>query len=197
LLGVGARHKWRYSSVRLNETSRMKRHRPPHIYVDNADYFLTMATYEHHSLFDTDEKKWLLKTALDHAVNTSGYFLHGWVILCSHLHVLIRITLGATLPGFVSRITGKSGIELNKLDGKPGRRVWYQYWDRCVRNESDFYVRLNYIHQNCVKHGYVDDMSLYLFSSYREYVERHGQKWVDECFRMYPVVDFAPEEGLE
>jgi REP element-mobilizing transposase RayT len=148
-------------------------------------------------LFDTDEKKCLLKAAMDHAVETSGFLLHAWAILSNHLHLLLRATQGPAVPRFVARLTGRSAIELNRLEGRPGRRVWYQYWDRCIRNEADLYTRLNYIHHNCVKHGHAKDMGSYRYSSYGDYVQRYGLEWVQQCFSMYPIVDFTPEDGME
>lgn len=71
--------------------------------------------------------------------------------------------------------------------------VWYQYVDRAMRNERDYYTHLNYIHQNPVKHGLAKRLPAYKWSSIRQFIERHGQEWVVDCFRTYPVADFQPE----
>ena len=71
--------------------------------------------------------------------------------------------------------------------------IWYQYADHVVRDEKDYYRHLNYIHQNPVKHGYVKKMSDYGFSSIHRFVKERGRDWVIDCFRKYPIVDFAPE----
>ncbi len=74
-------------------------------------------------------------------------------------------------------------------------RVWHQYVDRVIRDERDYFMHFNYIHQNPVKHGFVERMSAYQFSSIHKWIEEAGKKWLADCFRKYPVIDFEPEMG--
>jgi len=76
---------------------------------------------------------------------------------------------------------------LNRHDGTRGRKVWYNYWDECIRDERDYYNRLNYIHVNPVKHGYVEDPEDYEFSSYRAYLGANGEGWLKDILRNFPV----------
>ncbi len=55
-------------------------------------------------------------------------------------------------------------------------------------------MRFNYIHQNAVKHGWVKNMGDYEFSTYKEYLEKNGTEWVEDCFEQYPIVDFTTEK---
>jgi REP element-mobilizing transposase RayT len=113
-------------------------HRPLHVYLDDTNYFITIGTFHRHKLFNDNEKKKLLEAIL---MKTSHKYLnkiYGWVILDNHLHILVKTAMGKELHKFVNSLQGKSAIELNKLDCKIGRRVWYQYWDRCIRNEKIF-----------------------------------------------------------
>jgi len=71
--------------------------------------------------------------------------------------------------------------------------IWYQYVDRVIRSEEDYYRHLNYIHQNPVKHKYATKMDDYEFSSIHKFVEEEGKDWVVGCFESYPIVDFEPE----
>lgn len=87
-------------------------------------------------------------------------------------------------------IHGRVSYMLNQEDGTRGRKVFQNYWDRCIRNEKDFYTRFNYIHYNPVKHSLVDKMEDYEFSSYRYYLQQCGQEWLNRCFELYPVIDF-------
>lgn len=121
--------------------------------------------------------------------------LYAWIILDNHLHILIRTKTGKMLGKFINSFQGKSAIELNKMDNNLGRKVWYQYWDRCIRNEKEFYTRINYIHHNPVKHKYVKNIEEYEFSSYHHYREKYGEEWLTDCFMKYPIYDFTPEEG--
>jgi len=58
---------------------------------------------------------------------------------------------------------------INNLNKKPGTKIWWNYWDTCLTYENSYYARLNYIHFNPVKHGYVDNAKKWEFSSYKEF----------------------------
>lgn len=70
--------------------------------------------------------------------------------------------------------------------------VWYQYCDHVTRNEGDYYRHLNYIHQNPIKHSYVNGMEKYEFSSIHQFMKEEGKEWLADCFRNYPIIDFEP-----
>lgn len=167
-------------------------HRPPHILVDDTYYFITSATFRKEPYFNTDRKKRLILAALKNAIKNYKCKLYAWVILDNHFHLLVKMEIGRLLPKFIASIEGKSAIELNKLEGLKGKKRWYQYWDRGIRDEADLWKHFNYIHHNCVKHGYSKKMEDYLFSSYKIYLGKHGIKWLDSCFELYPIVDFTP-----
>jgi putative transposase len=44
---------------------------------------------------------------------------------------------------------------VNGLDQSPERQVWYNYWDTLLTYQSSYLARLNYVHQNAVKHRLV------------------------------------------
>lgn len=69
-------------------------------------------------------------------------------------------------------------------------KIWYQYTDHIIKDKKDFYRHINYIYQNPVKHGYVEDILDYKFSSIHEAIKRRGENFVLECFEKYPIVDF-------
>ena len=170
------------------------RRRPPHVYLDDTYYFVTASTFQKMTLFNSHEKKDLIRSALERSAERQDYLLKAWVILSNHFHILFKTSRGQLLPRFLSGITGKSAIELNKLDKSVGRKCWYQYWDRCPRGERDFWTRVNYIHYNPVKHGYVARMEDYPFSSYTSYLRDKGQGWLTACFMEFPIKDFLIEE---
>ena len=56
-------------------------------------------------------------------------------------------------------------------DARPGRQVWWSYWDRCLWTEGDFWSRINYIHRNPVKHGYAETPEQWAHSSWSKFVD--------------------------
>ena len=173
---------------------KFKIHRPPHLYLDTYIYMLTASTYKRNRLFNTDSKKRVLKNLLFECIDDFKFKLFAWVILDNHYHLLFQINKGKNLSHFVKKLHGKSAIDLNKVDSYKGRKVWYQYWDRCVRNERGFWRSFNYIHYNPVKHGYTNKMEKYYFSSYNRYLKNRSEKWLNNRLKQYPIVDYIDSE---
>ncbi len=170
------------------------KHVPPYLLVDKAIYFVSCRTYQGLPIIDSAQKKEIVLTNLLDIIKTFGYELHGWVILDNHYHVLFKVSEAKTIPLAFQRIHGKSSREINTIDGIRGRKVWYNYWDECVRDEKDYYNKLNYIHVNAVKHGYVKNPEDYEFSSYRAYLKAIGQDWIRDILARYPVGDLLKND---
>ena len=165
-------------------------HRPPHFLQNETWYFLTAHTYGSESVFKTKDQKdiWLqelLKLVAEFQIEVSA-----WVLLDNHYHLLGYFEDKGALPQFVKRLHGVSSFKINHLDHVKGRSVWYSYWDRCVRDERDYWTRFNYIHYNPVKHGYVERAELWGYSSYRDIVVRNGQEWIDDVWESYPILEY-------
>ena len=80
------------------------------------------------------------------------------------------------------------------MENLHGRRIWYQYWDHCIRNEKDFFLHFNYEHHNPVKHGYVKsqkEVLTYKFCGYEKWIDKKGDEWMSDCFARYPIRDFT------
>lgn len=174
--------------------------RPPHLYLDNVIYFITSRTFNRKNFFDNDQKKQLLYNVIRDACKQYGCRIYSWVVLSNHYHILISVKRGEILPKLVKLIHGRSSRRLRKLQISEGRlislpsgewKVWFNYWEKAIEEEYDFWTRFNYIHHNPIKHGYVKEMKDYQFSSYNFWLKNKGQEWIDSCFWDYPIIDFT------
>ena len=173
-----------------------KPYHPPHFYKENTDYFITAHTFDKRRFFTTETEKEMLLKVLYSAANVHSIFIHTWVILDNHYHLLIKINTTEKLVKFIKSLHGKSAIELNKINSTPGQKIWVNYWDHCIRSKKDFWVHFNYIHNNPLKHGYVKNFNKlidYKFSGYSQWVEEKGVDWLKDIWETYPVVDFEKE----
>ena len=109
------------------------------------------------------------------------------MVLDNHYHILTKLKDAFLLPRLIQAIHSKSAISINKMDKQSGRKVWYDYWDECIRDQEDFYTKLNYIHLNPIKHGYVDDPTKYRFSSYHSYFREKGEKGLKILMNNHPI----------
>ena len=172
----------------------IREYHPPHIYQDETIYFITARTKDRMNLFNTYKKCSLFLDRFARRVACFCFEAIGWVLNTNHYHILVNVSDGSMLGMFVQNLHSNSARLLNKIDQSEGRQVWYQYWDRCIRSERDLYTRLNYIHQNPVKHGLVSRIDNYEWSSYKTYLTNKGEEWLQDCFEKFPITDCTLEE---
>jgi putative transposase len=56
---------------------------------------------------------------------------------------------------------------------KAERGVWQRrFWEHALRDEADYRRHVDYIHYNPVKHGHVQHVRDWPFSSFRRFVQR-------------------------
>ncbi len=166
-------------------------HHPPHIYLDDTWYMITGAVHENRRLLQPAGYKGLVRDQLKALAVEFKFTLGAWVVLDNHYHILARSHEGATLSRFIGRLHGRTSFDINGHDGARGRRMWHNYFDTCIRTETDYWTRFNYIHNNPVKHRYVKRHEDWPFSSYRYYLEREGVTWMLDVLERYPVIDFV------
>jgi putative transposase len=162
--------------------------------MEGAWYFVTASTAGRESILVTDDHFNLWVNIFKELIFKFNIKLIAWVVLANHYHLLFMPGATDKLGDFMKRLNGGTSRSLNLLDNKPGRVVWYTYWDRCMRAEHDFWTRFNYIHYNPVKHGYVSNPEDWGFSSYRFYLRGDGERWVNEKLNDFPIFDLFDDD---
>jgi len=95
-----------------------------------------------------------------------------------------------TIVEFVRKLHKDTARFINKIDKTPGRQIWYQYFDYCLRNKADFWKHFNYIIKNPFKHGLaksLEEAFHYKYSSNPVWLKRFGVEGLNESFIKYPV----------
>lgn len=175
--------------------NRDKSHHPPHIYLANTWYAISVATVHHRPLLADNDAKVLVSSGLLELHKKQSLELLAWVVLDDHYHALLKTTPGQHLGQLIGRLHGTISYALNRRTAFVGRQVWHNYWDTCIRSDADLWTRFNYIHLNPVKHGYVQRPEDWEFSSCRRWLADRGREWMEDCLRAYPVVDFLGDES--
>ena len=141
-------------------------HAPSHLFVSGGTYIVTAATYQKALLFDSPEKRDFLMQSLFDEAERWGWSLQAWAVMANHYHfVALAPEDAAKLKRLITSLHSKTAIWLNKMDGAPGRKVWFQYWDTILTYQHSYMARLNYVHNNPVKHGLVGDAENYRWCS--------------------------------
>ena len=142
-------------------------HAPRHRTTDAGLYFVTAATYLKQHLLRPPDRDHLLELFVSEG-DALRCSIRAWVVLVNHYHVMINASANA-LDLLLKRVHSKSALRLNKRDGTKGRQAWFQYWEKSITHPKSYFARLNYIHQNPVRHGIVFTADQYAWSSYSSF----------------------------
>ena len=162
--------------------------------MDASWYCVTASTVNKEHILLTDEHFNLWVVTFKELISEFKMEMAAWAAMPNHCHLLFKPNRAEELGSFMKRLNGSTARKLNLLDNMQGRKVWYSYWDRCMRSEHDFWTRFNYIHFNPVKHGYVDDPKDWEFSSYSFYVRNDENNWLDEKLSEFPLSDLFDDD---
>jgi putative transposase len=131
-------------------------HAPVHKLTERGVYFVTGATLYKAHLFRDAPRLDLLEVKLLTLANQYRWHIEAWVVLSNHYHLVARGNPdSADLAKYLKHLHSDTARELNRLDGAEGRKVWFNYRDTKLTFETSYLARLNYTHQNAVKHGLV------------------------------------------
>jgi len=156
-------------------------------------YFVTFATVNWIDALTRMEYKDIVVDSLNYCVEHKGLEVYSWCIMTNHVHLIIG-TNKTTLEDIVrdlKRHTSKSILRTIEENPKESRKDWmlwmfakagkkntnnknYQFWQQHNHPiELDSYEmlqqRLDYIHNNPVEAGLVDDPSAWQLSSCKHY----------------------------
>jgi putative transposase len=157
--------------------------RPAHIYLDGTSYFITASIWQQRKLLD-DSSKTKLSELIQIVFIEYGWKLEAWVILDNHYHLLCHSKKGKDLSKIINKIHSLSS-KFIKLSQNIEGKTWSNYWDYCPRDEDDYNIRLCYLLNNPVKHGYVNDLHDWQWSSFHELLKEKGRDELLEKFSEY------------
>jgi putative transposase len=194
------------SSLRSVDTPRKTPwpHAPLHQLSVSGTYFVTAGTYhkEHH--FRGTARLRVLHSGLLTVAQDFGWRLEAWAVFSNHYHFVAHSPESEDGAQSLSRMLGllheKTAKWLNRLDHTLGRQVWHNFRETRLTYEKSYLARLNYVHQNPVKHGLVPVASQYPWgsASWFERTARPAQVKTIYSFkvdqlRVYDEYEVAPE----
>jgi putative transposase len=154
-----------------NEIFKRAPHNPPHLFLPNTLYMLTASIYQKGPILISTKRKMEWVESFRKAADIYGWQVIAWVVLHNHYHAIVQSPENVeTLSKFVGSYHKFTARRWNEEDNLPGRMVWWNYWDSCIRSEKEYYTRLRYVFWNPVKHGYSNSPEEYPFSNYKQFL---------------------------
>jgi len=166
-------------------------HSPPHPVRDQPFYLLTAACYDHECHMRSQPRRQQVLDALFEQFVANGMEMRAWVVLPNHYHLLVQVTDFDAVGSALRLVHGPTARQWNREDVTPGRKVWYRFADRAIRSERHYYVTLNYIHYNPVKHGWGQSPYDWPESSVHWHLEHHSREWLRDLWVRHPVRDYG------
>ncbi len=148
------------------------------IWIPGGAYFFTVAVAERGTSLLTDHID-KLRRAFQTVRQARPFEMTAVVVLPDHLHCLWVLPSGDS--DYALRWAGiKAAFSASLPAGESVRRsrrrkrergLWQRrYWEHLLRDEHDLAAHVDYIHYNPVKHGLVECVSQWPYSSFHRYV---------------------------
>jgi len=157
---------------------------------DSNLYFVTLTIVDWIDIFTRNEyKEWIIEQII-YSQKNKGLQLFAYVIMTNHIHMVARVNEGQSMSDFLRDFKTFTSKELYKLiinNPLESRKEWiisvfqkngknnslnknFQIWQNgsfSTLLDSNYLIdqKVEYIHQNPVKAGFVDEASKYLYSS--------------------------------
>ncbi len=158
-------------------------HAPPHRLNEEGIYMITSSTYLKNHFFKDPEMLQMLHDNLLLLAKTYSWELHAWAVFSNHYHFVAKSPSDPTnLSTWLGLLHQSMAKEVNKRDKNLQRKVWHQFWDSRISYHTSYLARLNYVHQNPVKHGIVPVASLYPWCSASSFERKAKKSFVKSVY---------------
>lgn len=151
--------------------------------IPGGSFFFTVVTERRQPVLTDPPVRQALREAILAVRRDRPFRIEGWVLLPDHLHAVW--TLPADDDDYPTRwrlikagVTQQLGEEFRNPAVMTARRrlkghgsLWqHRYWEHWLRDEADVRRHLDYLHFNPIKHGLVDRVADWPWSSFHRWV---------------------------
>jgi len=145
------------------------------IFLDGYSYYITIVTYERNPILIDNIS--LLRESFRYAKSLFAFEVNEIVVLPDHIHMIINISSAKDYPKIISSIKRYFSknceskyyqhIKQSKSREMAGYNpIWQKrFYEHTIRDEKDYLEKVEYIQSNPVKHGYVETINDWKYSS--------------------------------
>lgn len=146
------------------------------IALNAGTYYLTLTVERWYYLFDRFNRWQLLADSLRYCQENKGLKLNGYVFMLNHIHLIVT---SPDVAGFLrdfKRFTSKQlrdNLQIHEprvLELSVDKEGAYRFWQdtnapKKIENPAFYLQKLNYLHENPVRKGYVLKPEYWVWSS--------------------------------
>lgn len=149
-----------------------------------ATYFFTVVTERRQRILIEPDIRAALREAIATVRAKRPFKIDGWVLLPDHLHAIWTLpeddadfaTRWRLIKSRVTRVCGlryfrPEWLTAYRTSKRCGTLWQHRYWEHQIRDDADFQHHMDYLHFNPVKHGLVDKVADWPYSTFHRWKE--------------------------
>lgn len=184
----------RKQTIELRMRSHVPIHSVPHWDSGPNQYMITATCFEHQPhIGHSFERMADFEQQLLNVFEAHNSQPHCWCVLPNHYHALVSTEDIKSLLSRLGWLHGRTSFNWNGEENQRGRKTWFRAVETVMKTERHFWVTINYIHNNPVKHRYVEKWQDWPFSSANLWLERMGRRRMQDIWREYPLLDYGED----
>ena len=155
-------------------------------------YFITSTIIEWIPVFTKREYFDIIVQSLSYCRQNKGLKLFAYVVMDNHVHFIASADKLSQIVKDFKSFTAREIIKTAKIDGRKWLLNQFEYYKKKYKNDSEYQVwqegfhpqmimgedvfmqKVEYIHHNPVKRGFVDQAEHWVYSSSRNYYTGDG-----------------------
>ena len=152
--------------------------------VAGGTYFFTVVTFERQRFLINPQCLTILREAIAEVKQRLPFTVDAWVLLPDHMHCIWTLPpndadfskrwglIKAIFSCRIKPLYHKAGLPTASRTKNRETTIWQRrFWEHLIRDEVDFQRHVDYIHYNPVKHGLVDNLKDWPYSTFHRYVK--------------------------
>lgn len=148
-------------------------------------YFFTVITFQRRAILTLPDHVMLLREIIGTVKKAHPFSIDAWVLLPDHMHCIWSLPdgdrdfskrIGLIKSGFSKQVKPEFCFNHCASESRRNHResiIWQRrFWEHTIIDERDFRQHMDYVHFNPVKHGLVNRVVDWPYSTFHRYVQQ-------------------------